>query len=87
MPEWTVRRHAELNLRSGAECPYDHAGDDPPSAALDWAEAAARGVLSDLCGRGGIKHELYGIDQGVRVELVATMAEIIRVAHEQSTKT
>ena len=66
---------AVRQLEHGAKFPYD--GDGP---AIDWAHAAARGVLADLCDRRGVKHELREVDDDVRVELVASIAAIIRAA-------
>jgi hypothetical protein len=66
---------AVRQLEHGAKFPYD--GDGP---AIDWAHAAARGVLADLCDRRGVKHELREVDDDVRVELVASVAAIIRAA-------
>ena len=77
---------AQRTLGHGAKFPYDapdawwdSTGDNPP-AAEDWAHAAARGVISDLTGRSGIKHGFANIDEDIRVEIVASLAEIIRVA-------
>ncbi len=83
--------NAEHRLNSGALFPYD-APDawwssdaaDPP-AAVDWAHAAARGILADLNDRHTIKHGFRDIDEEVRVEMVATLAAIIRKAHETAT--
>jgi len=76
---------AERTLATSARYPYDagdawwhRAGD--PAPAEDWAHAAARGVLGDLTDRGGIKHGFNGIDQDVRVEIVQSLADIIRTA-------
>lgn len=70
----------EQTLKFGAEYPYDanDEGEAPP--ATDWAHAAARGVLADLCDRRGIKHELKNVDEDVRPELVEAIAAIIRAA-------
>lgn len=78
--------NAQRTLERGAKFPYDAPdawwdtnGDNPP-AAEDWAHAAARGVVSDLKGRRGIKHGFANIDEDIRVEIVASLAEVIRVA-------
>ena len=63
-------------LEKGAEYPYH---GKPPT---DWAEAAALGILYDLSDRGGIKHELDGVDDEIRVEIVEAMAKIIRAARD-----
>lgn len=56
--------------------------DVPVVPPADWAHSAARGVIYDLGDRRGIKHALADVDVDVRQEIVATLAEIIRVAHE-----
>ena len=61
-------------LVQGEKYPYH---GQPPK---DWAERAALGVLYDLSDRGGIKHELDAVDDGVRVEIVEALAAIIRAA-------
>lgn len=73
-------------LKHGADFPYDAGADfwedreRNPSPATDWAHAAARGVLADLTDRRGIKWELEKVDHDVRVELVQSVATIIRQA-------
>lgn len=74
-------------LRMGAEFPYD-APDawwdadtaQPPPPSRDWAHAAARGILASLTDRRGIKHELDGVDEDVRAEMVETFASVIRAS-------
>ncbi len=77
---------AKHSLRMGARFPYDapdawwnSRGDNPPPA-IDKAHAAARGILEDLCDRRGIKRGFEGIDEETRIEIVASLAEIIRAA-------
>ena len=74
-------------LRHGAEHPYDAPDTwrekdaaEPPPMAVDWAHAAARGILADLNGRRGIKWELAEVEEETRVELTASLAAIIRIA-------
>ena len=62
-------------ISHGAEFPYVEG-----FAAGDQAEAAALGILANLCDRRGIKHELQAVDEDIRREIVTTMAEIIRAA-------
>lgn len=62
------------DLARGVEYPFH--GKKP----TDWAEAAALGILWDLSDRGGIKHELDGIDDEIKAEIVEKMAAIIRAA-------
>lgn len=77
---------AAIRLAHGAAYPYDASdewwdGDaSNPPAADDWAHAAARGVLADLNDRRGIKHGFDDVDEGIRAEIVASLAAIIRVA-------
>lgn len=56
--------------------PYDGDKKQKP----DWAHKAARGVIADLCDRRGIKWGFNDVDEDVRVEIVESLAEIIRVA-------
>lgn len=81
---------AQHTLDRGAKYPYDASdewwhgdGDEreaPPPT--DWAHAAARGVLADLNDRKGIKQGFANIDEEIRVEIVSSLAEIIRRAAE-----
>lgn len=76
---------AKHSLERGAEYPYDapdawwDSGKDTPPA-KDWAHAAARGILHDLCDRRGIKRGFEGIDEETRVEIVESLSAIIRAA-------
>lgn len=75
----TDQTKALRHLHLGASSPFD--GDsDNPTAAIDWAHAAARGVLANLLDRRGIGNELEQLDEGIRDEIVEEVAEIIRVA-------
>ena len=81
---------AKITLRRGAKYPYDAPdawwesdGNNPPQSS-DWAHAAARGVLADLQDRGGIKHGFANIDEQIRVEIVESLAAIIRLASEET---
>jgi len=51
----------------------------------DWAVKAARGVIADLRDRRDIKQplQIHLIDEDVRAEIIQTLAEIIRLAHEK----
>lgn len=53
--------------------------------AKDWSERAALGVLANLLDRRGIKHELAQIegDEDITDEIVYSLAEIIRLAHQE----
>jgi hypothetical protein len=75
----TDQTKALKHLQHGASSPFD--GDiDNPTPAVDWAHAAARGVLANLLGRRGVGDELEQLDQELRDEIVEEVAEIIRVA-------
>lgn len=69
---------ARSNLAFGLQCPYDGTTRD----VKDWAHCAALGVLSDLCGRRGVKWELQHIDGKTRREIVDSLTAIIREAQE-----
>jgi hypothetical protein len=77
---------AKHALEHGQQYPYDApdswSSDNPPPPAKDWAHAAARGILSDLNDRRSIKNGFLGIDEDVRVEIVESLAGIIRAAAE-----
>ncbi len=76
----SAEKQADFRLELGREFPYN---DRPPK---DWAEAAALGILADLCDRGGIKHALEDVecsddeDESIRNEIVMSLAMIIRRA-------
>lgn len=74
----------------GQKYPYDatdawwSADAENPPPADDWAHSAARAVLADLTDRRGIKHELEGIDEEIRAEIVQALAAVIRYSHEEA---
>jgi hypothetical protein len=76
---------AQRRIDVGIKFPYDAGGanlDDDhnhPPPSVDKARETALGILADLCDRRGISHELEAIDHDIRVELVADLAQIIRV--------
>ena len=79
-------------IEQGNAHPYDAPdawwnsdGENPP-APVDWAHAAARGVLADLGDRRGLKHAINDLDveEDTRAELVASLAAIIRAAKEDA---
>src|ERR1700693_1742925 len=81
------RTMARRCIDCGNEFPYDAPdacwvgdGNNPPPPPTDWAHSAARGILYDLCGRGGIKHGFDDIDEEVRTGIVSAIADIIREA-------
>jgi hypothetical protein len=87
----TDPRLVQLSLDRGDRRPFDapdalydlDPGQVPPPA-TDWAHRAARGVIADLQGRSGIKHQLdpSSTAEDTRAELVETVAAIIRAAHD-----
>jgi hypothetical protein len=84
---------AKRSLEIGASFPYDASDkwwNDPstrnPPKAVDWAHGAARGILHDLTDRAGIKAMFDGLDEATRVHMIASIAEIIRVAHAGKNK-
>ena len=75
----------EFWLELGDSNPYD-APDDwdevSPVQPMDQATRAARGVINNLCDRRGIKHGFQEVeDEEIRLEIVQTLAAIIRAAH------
>lgn len=89
MPE-TTPDEAKRLLAKAARFPYDapdswwSSSAKMGPAAVDWAHAAARGVLADLTDRGGIKRAFEGIDQDVRSDIVCALSAIIRAAAEDA---
>lgn len=72
--------YAKIYYDSGQKYPYDR-DDDGAAPEGDWAVKAARGVINDLSDRRDIKRGFEQVDEEVRREIVASMAEIIRLAH------
>ncbi len=80
--------NAQITLKFSDDYPYEIDEDATPKADLkptDWAHRAARGVLSDLSDRRGIKWELQKVDMDIRKDIVSDLAEIIRLAHSQAS--
>lgn len=81
----------DIRLDHAAEFPYGSFHEDgEPATLIDWAHWAALGVLTDLCDRGGIKHELRDIENGdpeIAQEIVDALTTIIRRAHERMSPT
>lgn len=74
-----IEQAAEVALSLGDEYPFH---GQPPK---DWAERAASGCLQDLEGRSSIGNALEVIeDDETRVEIVQTLAAIIRRAQAES---
>ena len=80
------RSEAKDSLSLGDRFPYDapdvwwRSGSMPTPPPKDWAHRAARGILSNLADRRSLKHELARYDDGVRAEIVESIAAIIREA-------
>lgn len=76
---------AKRSLDFGRKYPYDEPDENmgKPPPAKDWAHAAARGIVADLMDRHTIKHGFDGVDEDIRVEIVETLADIIREASKQ----
>lgn len=77
-------------IKHGNRYPFDASdewwegdGDKPPKPASKY-HAVARAVIADLQDRRGIKHELDNIDEETRVEIIDTLANIIRVRVEDA---
>lgn len=83
---------AKHSLEIGDKYPYD-ASDQwsidypaaPPPPPIDYAHRAARGIIADLTDRRSIKWGFKEIDEDVRAEIVASLAEIIREAVRQDS--
>lgn len=54
--------------------PYDGA------VPVDTAHRAAQGILAALCGRCGVGDELDDLDDDVKAEIAAVLAQIIRLS-------
>ena len=83
---WSMRTSERREAEAEAAARYPngrHSGGGGPPAPTDWAHYAARGILADLTDRRGVKHGFDDIDEDVRVEMVAAMAEIIRSASRE----
>lgn len=81
---------AAIRLTHGAKFPFDapdawwdgDASNPPPPT--DWAHAAARGVVADLQDRRAIKWGFGDIDEEIRVEIISSLADIIRAARDDA---
>lgn len=75
------RERAIDSYDHGQAFPYDSPDSgNTPRMAKDWAHQAARGILSDLTDRRGVKNGFSRIDYETRLEIVDAVAEIIRVS-------
>ncbi len=82
-------------LKHGAQYPFDapdswwnsnEALDGVTTLpATDWAHAAARGIIADLTDHSGIKHGFEELDEAIRVDIVQSIAEIIRESQTLDT--
>lgn len=73
------RTAARDALDRGMSRPYDAVDgwDGSPLRCKDWAHAAARGIVAEMTSRFA---GLDGLGQVARVEIVETIAEIVREA-------
>lgn len=92
MPEPTELTDTLHSIHMGVNFPYDASDvwwNTPsplcPPPAKDWAHLAARGVVASLEDRRGIKRGFAEINEDIRVEIVESIAAIIRLAHKQET--
>ena len=69
---------AQRQLAHGSKYPYDGGSEAAP--AIDWAHAAARGVMADLLDRRGVKWELEKVGIDVRADIVTAVAAVVRAA-------
>lgn len=76
------KQYAKIRLEHGIKYPYDSNARGKARAPKDWAVTAARGVLSNLLDRAGVKHELEAVDRPVRREIVESLAHTIRLARK-----
>lgn len=81
---------AQWSIFLGKKYPYDapdnwmkSSDDVPPVDNTDIYLVAARGILADLTDRRDIKRGFENVDDDIRVEIVATLAAIIKEAVTQ----
>lgn len=84
----TYTNAALHELLMGDRYPYDAPDswseaypNEPTPEPVDWAHRAARGIIHDLRDRRDIKQGFNDVDEDLRQEIVASLAEIIRTAH------
>jgi hypothetical protein len=88
-----MARYAASMLAAGDRYPFDAPdgwGDSetPPPPAHDWAERAARGIISELDDRGAAMNEAFHpekVDEDTRKEIIVVMAAIIRQAAKEKS--
>lgn len=73
--------YAQNRLEHGRRFPFDTNLRESP--AVDWAHAAARGIVADLSDRKGIQEGFEYLLPDVRREIVETPAQLIRNALAQ----
>lgn len=77
---------ARQSLHSGEHYPFDasdewlelYSGSRLPPEAKDYAHRAARGIVADLQDRRGVKNGFSRIDEDMRIDIVESIAAIIR---------
>ena len=80
--------NAVRSIAHGLKYPYDGTdgfwnGIEDATHPDDWAHVAARGIMADLLDRRQVKNGFHGIEENVRVDIVSSIAEIIRYAHNE----
>lgn len=92
-----LEQYAARMLGYGDRNPFDASDawiwrDDqttPPPAADDWAERAARGIISEFDDRGAAMNEALHpekVDEDTRKEIIVVMAAIIRQAAKAQSR-
>lgn len=68
------QKQAQMDIEYGNKYPY------ASIESMDWSHQAARGIISNLMDRRGVKRGFENIDEDVKREIVNNMATIIRTA-------
>lgn len=71
-------QYAEREIRAGEKNPYDDERDEDASS---WEFKAARGIVSELSGRGGFA-VFDELDAELREEIIDVIAAIVHVAEK-----
>ena len=78
----------QQTILRGEKYPYDETDywnqhiEEPPQPAISWQHLAARGVIADLTDRHTIKRGFENVDEEIRKEIVGTLSDIIKEAHQ-----
>jgi len=76
------------SLQLGDKYPFDGSDDfrngiEDATPPQDWAHRAVRGIIADLTDRRNIKRGFENIDEDIRIEIVATLSQIVRQAYAE----